>query len=192
MTWQHQKWRHSSLVYFNSLTCPFNHSAFDKVGDEIEPDINSEAIEATIILMTKKHNHNILQFTLTNRTDYFECKDSERFKVEAESRRDKKLQNEQNPEKEPEPGNSEIIFVPELLSALQEAIKVCCVLLHFVLSVVVCCVVLCVVLHRSVVCRGELHCDHDRCFEISGDCELCGVVWYGVVWCVLLLKGGQS
>jgi hypothetical protein len=79
--------------------------------------------------MTKKHNHNILQFTLTNRTDYFECKDSERFKVEAESRRDKKLQNEQNPEKEPEPGNSEIIFVPELLSALQEAIKVRCVVL---------------------------------------------------------------
>jgi hypothetical protein len=107
--------------------------------------------------MTKKHNHNILQFTLTNRTDYFECKDSERFKVEVESRRDKKLQNEQNPEKEPEPGNSEIIFVPELLSALQEAIKVrcvvfCCILLCVFVCCVLCCsAVLCLALSCTVI-----------------------------------------
>ena len=110
------------------LTFPFNYTAFDKVGDEIEPDINSEAIEVTILLMTKKHNHNRIEFLLKNRSDYFECKDSERFKVEAESRRDKNLQNEQNPEKDPKPtkeGKEGIIFLPELLSALQEAIKVC-------------------------------------------------------------------
>ena len=77
--------------------------------------------------MTKKHNHNCIQSLLSNRVDYFEHRDGVRFKAEAESRRDKNLLNEQNPERDPEAGNTDIIFVPELLSALQEAIKVRCV-----------------------------------------------------------------
>ena len=94
------------------------------MGDEIEPDLNDEATEMTIIHMTAKHNHNRFAFLEANKSDYLKYKDAERFEIEIEGRNEKNLQNEQNPEKDPEPDNSDIIFVPEVLSALQEAIKV--------------------------------------------------------------------
>ena len=109
------------------MTAPYSFipfTAYDKVGDEIEPDLNDEATEMTIIHMTAKHNHNRIAFLEANKRDYFKYKDAERFEIEIEGRNDKNLQNEQNPEKDPEPDNSDIIFVPEVLSALQEAIKV--------------------------------------------------------------------
>ena len=100
-------------------------TAFDKIEGEIEPDINNEAVEATILHMTHKHNKNTAQYSLKNRNDYFEYKDNERFKTsEKDNRKCNKLLNEQNPEKEKEEGNNDLIFLPELLAALQEAIKV--------------------------------------------------------------------
>lgn len=100
-------------------------TAFDKIEGEIEPDINNEAVEATILHMTHKHNKNTANYTLKNRNDYFEYKDLERFKTaEKDNRKFNKLLNEQNPEKEREEGNNDLIFLPELLAALQEAIKV--------------------------------------------------------------------
>lgn len=100
-------------------------TAFDKIEGEIEPDINNEAVEATILHMTHKHNKNTANYTLKNRNDYFEYKDLERFKTaEKDNRKYNKLLNEQNPEKEREEGNNDLIFLPELLAALQEAIKV--------------------------------------------------------------------
>ena len=75
--------------------------------------------------MTLKHNKNTAQYSLKNRNDFFEFKDLERFKYcNAGSRKYNKFLNEKNPEKEKEEGNDDLIFLPELLAALQETIKV--------------------------------------------------------------------
>ena len=101
-------------------------AAFDKIEGEIEPDINNEAVEVAILHMTQKHNKNTAFYSMKNRNEYFEFKDMERFTADGEgdSRKWSKFLNEQNPEKEKEEGNNDLIFLPELLAALQEAIKV--------------------------------------------------------------------
>ena len=119
----------------------------------------------TIIHMAEKHNHNRLAFLEVNKRDYFKHKDAERFEIEIEGRNDKNLQNEQNPEKDPEPDNSDIIFVPELLSALQEAIKVTRSIYLFIFSCTTSCLIVYLYALLDFFCsvtyhRVVLHPDH--------------------------------
>lgn len=114
------------MFFFSLIQLIVLITAFDKIEGEIEPDINNEAVEVAILHMTQKHNKNTAFYSVKNRNEYFEFNDMERFQVDkkGDNRKYNKLLNEQNPEKDKEEGNNDFIFLPELLAALQEAIKV--------------------------------------------------------------------
>ena len=101
---------------------------FDKVPEEIEPEIKNESLETMIIYMTAKHNHNIKSFLLENKSNYYDNNDKLRGKsnLEPNSVRGRLYQNEHNPEKDLNSTSEEFqfIFLPELLSAMQQGTKV--------------------------------------------------------------------
>ena len=104
----------------------FLSSEFEKIPEELEPDVNTEAIELTILYMTKKHNHNIVSFLKDNEKQYYDFNDEKRYKKEVYSENDRFLNNELNPSKELDSTSQDyqFVFLPELLSALQQSIKV--------------------------------------------------------------------
>ena len=104
----------------------FLSSEFEKIPEELEPDVNTEAIELTILYMTKKHNHNIVSFLKDNEKQYYDFNDEKRYKKEVYAENDRFLNNELNPSKELDSTSQDyqFVFLPELLSALQQSIKV--------------------------------------------------------------------
>ena len=101
---------------------------FDKVPEEIEPEIKNESLETMIIYMTAKHNHNIKSFLSENKLNYYDNNDKLRGKLNLEpnSVRGRLYQNEHNPERDLNSTSEEFqfIFLPELLSAMQQGTKV--------------------------------------------------------------------
>ena len=104
----------------------FFPSEYEKIPEEIEPDVNKEAIEVTILHMTKKHNHNIVSFLKNNEKQYYDFNDEKRYKKEINAENHSLLHNELNPSKELDSSSQDyqFVFLPELLSALQQSIKV--------------------------------------------------------------------